>query len=444
MAVSTTQPQYTTASLYIGDLHPEVTEAVLYEFYRTVGPVASIRVCRDSVTRHSLGYAYVNFQNASDAERALDTLNFTPVKGVPMRIMWSRRDPALRKSGAGNIFVKNLDKAMDTKALFDTFSLFGNILSCKVAVDEEGKSRGFGFVHYETEDSAKTAIDRVNNMQIGNKTVYVAPFQKRNDRHQDQSRFTNVYVKNFPIDWTESNITEVFTKFGEITSQALNKDAKGRPFAFVNFESMDAAMKAVQQLHNREVANNSLVEGDAGMPNEGELDIPNGATDEKKEKKIRLYVQRAQSKTERQHLLKSKFTASQMSNGLDNRGRQQGTNLYVKNLEDSIDDEKLREMFEEFGNITSSKVMRNDKGVSRGFGFVCFSTNDEAHKAVDVMHLKLLNQKPLYVAYAEKRELRIQRLRARYQHPPPPAGMIPPGGQMFAPNQVNPMYSALI
>ena len=71
----------------------------------------------------------------------------------------------------------------------------------------------------------------------------------------------------------------------------------------------------------------------------------------------------------------------------------------MKYLDDDVNDEKLREMFAACGQITSAKVeMDKEKGVSKGFGYVNFSTPEEATKAVTELNGKTIGTKPLYVS----------------------------------------------
>ncbi|XP_043738838.1 polyadenylate-binding protein 1-like isoform X3 [Cervus elaphus] len=367
-----------------GDLHPDVTEAMLYEKFSPAGPILSIRVCRDVATRRSLGYAYINFQQPADAERALDTMNFEVIKGQPIRIMWSQRDPGLRKSGVGNIFIKNLEDSIDNKALYDTFSTFGNILSCKVVCDEHG-SRGFGFVHFETHEAAQNAISTMNGMLLNDRKVFVGHFKSRREREVELGaramEFTNIYVKNLHADVDEQRLQDLFSQFGKMLSVKVMRDDSGhsRGFGFVNFEKHEEAQKAVVNMNGREVS--------------GRL----------------LYVGRAQKRVERQNELKRRF--EQMKQ--DRLTRYQGVNLYVKNLDDSIDDEKLRKEFSPYGVITSAKVM-TEGGHSKGFGFVCFSSPEEATKAVTEMNGRIVGTKPLYVALAQRKEERKAILTNQY------------------------------
>uniref|UniRef100_A0A5B6ZGK9 Polyadenylate-binding protein n=1 Tax=Davidia involucrata TaxID=16924 RepID=A0A5B6ZGK9_DAVIN len=399
--------QLVTTSLYVGDLEVNVTDSQLYDLFNQLGQVVSVRVCRDLTSRRSLGYGYVNYGNPQDAARALEVLNFTPLNGKPIRIMYSHRDPSVRKSGAGNIFIKNLDKAIDHKALHDTFSTFGNILSCKVATDSSGQSKGYGFVQYDSEEAAQKAIEKLNGMLLNDKQVYVGPFLRKQEREMavDKTKFNNVFVKNLSESTTEEDLQKFFAEFGTLTSIVVMRDGDGNSkcFGFVNFENAYDAARAVEVLNGHKIDNKEW------------------------------YVGRAQKKSERELELKLRFEQS-VKEAVD---KSQGSNLYIKNLDDSISDDKLKELFSPFGTITSCKVMRDPNGISRGSGFVAFSTPEEASRSLFEMNGKMIASKPLYVALAQRKEDRRARLQAQFSQMRPVAmapsvaprmPMYPPGG----------------
>merc|ERR1719482_203255 len=340
-------------------------------------------------------------------------MNYTMIKGRPIRIMWSHRDPSIRKSGKGNIFIKNLDKSIDNKMLYDTFCTFGNILSCKIAYDEEGRSKGYGFVHYETEEAAETAIEKVDGKMLKDKIVYVGLFKRKVEREGEDGgvskRFTNIFVKNLEETVTEEEVRTAFTAFGEITSLALmmsdEDQSKSKGFAFINYGEPDHAKAATEEMNGKEIKGKTI------------------------------FVGRAQKKSERTAELKEKFDKIKQ----ERINKYQGVNLYVKNLDENLEDDAFRKAFEEYGQITSCKVMRDDKGHGKGFGFVCYTTPEEATKAVTEMNGKILASKPIYVALAQRKEQRRAQLEAqmaqrvqqsRMQNAQGPAmqGMYPPQG----------------
>ena len=70
-------------------------------------------------------------------------------------------------------------------------------------------------------------------------------------------------------------------------------------------------------------------------------------------------------------------------------------NLYISNLSFGISDADLNQLFSEYGEVSSAKVITDrETGRSRGFGFVEMSNDEEAEKAITV---RLLQQKLLWI-----------------------------------------------
>lgn len=270
--------------------------------------------------------------------------------------MWNQGD------SSSNVFIKNLKKSIGKNTIFDIFSGFGIILSLKIAVDEEGTSKGYGFIQFDTEKAANMSIEKVNGMLLQGKKVYVGKFIPRQERQKVKAY---VYVKNFGEDMDDDKLRDMFEPFGKITSHKILVKDDGetkRGFAFVSYECNDAAESACIALNGKEISDGKI-----------------------------MYVGRSQMKGEPRKSYNNNFE-------LENR---QGLNLYVSNLDETLDKEDLRKHFSHFGTIASTKVIVDREGCSKGYGFVCFKSAKEASRAVDDLNGTTLGSRKMNVAFAK-------------------------------------------
>jgi len=297
--------------------------------------------------------------------------------------MWWGNPTARFEDESPNLFVSHLPPTFDTSNMNELFSEYGQIFSCKVCITSDFKSKCYGFVSYDCPESATKALTEVDGKQIEeNYRIFVSRYVLKKDRKSVfESRnactkaYTNLYVKNFNSSITEDRLRKLFEKYGSVKNVRImrNKAGISKGFAFVSFFTHNEAQKALSCLHEH------VIEGT----------------------KDQLYVARAQRKPERI----SHAMVNHRAN-LQNNEKYRTCNVYVKNINDDVTEEDLRKLFSRCGIIRSLRIMKNN-GVSRGFGFVCFKTKDQAQLAIDQLKDFVFHNKPLYVGLAQTRNERF-------------------------------------
>ncbi|CAL1545698.1 unnamed protein product [Lymnaea stagnalis] len=261
------------ASVFVGDLHSDVTESDIYNKFSQIGTVLSIKVCRDASTGKSLGYGYVVYQDPEDAERAVEMFNFDVIQNQSIRVVMADK-ASLQHSLQGNVFVKNLDRSVDSNLLHRAFSAYGNILSCKVPHGKKG-SKCHGFVQFENEQAANAAIDGMNGTMFCGKKLYVGHFLNREQREPpaetppssgtSSSSLRTVYIKNLGHSVDSIFLKITCSPYGEVSNVKIIRDTDGssKGFAFVTFKRVEEAVKAIEMLNGKEIDGRILFAGPA-------------------------------------------------------------------------------------------------------------------------------------------------------------------------------------
>ena len=460
--------------LFVSGLDKKVNENMLYQLFNEYC-VSYIKIAKDHITRESFGYAFIGFKNKVKAEQALQNLNYSRLCQKTLRISWYNREPNnFRNHPENNIFVKNISKDVTPREFDEYFSKFGNIISAKIAEDEEGESMGYGFVLYENEENAKKAIAECHGKIWKNKKLFVCQFQK--NRPRKPLRFNNLYVRNIPKNWSEDDVRNYFSKYGEISSMLvkspdpskLNKNLPeekrkniiNHKYAFVCYKSLDGPaenavakvpyLKLFDESYNKKIEEfaeilrkqkvkeenvykcacyideNKLTEK-INNPRELKkiIDDFNKLIDDNegeyviKDKTDRLYCCQALKRSERDKKLKKLYERIKKKI----KKKYKFCNLYVKNLPADFTDQKLIDLFGKYGPIRSAKVVKNEissnylfiKKTIRVFAYVCYFEPSKAQEAKQQLKDKalIINGPRLYIDYHQNKEERTQFLKLK-------------------------------
>lgn len=185
------------------------------------------------------------------------------------------------------------------------------------------------------------------------------------DRSDVRRVFNNLYVKNYPDEFTEDDLNTLFSQYGRVSSLCAFNHPHGK-FAFVCYMSEDKndheygpmrAHEAIEKLNGKDMGGGK-----------------------------HLYVKPALSASKRKEEL--------LRETIKYKNSKKRCNLYVKNFDPTCTDKDLCEMFKDYGEIESVKLFPIDKP-EKAYAFVCFKTPDQAQQAMQYMQTRLMNGRQL-------------------------------------------------
>ncbi|KAM1155870.1 hypothetical protein ACFX13_027296 [Malus domestica] len=264
----------TCRSVYVGNIHPQVTEPLMQEVFASTGPLEGCKLIR----KDKSSYGFVDYFDRRSAALAIVTLNGRYLFGQPIKVNWayasSQREDT---SGHFNIFVGDLSPEVTDATLFACFSGYSSCSDARVMWDQKtGRSRGFGFVSFRNQQEAQSAINDLNGKWLGSRQIRCNWATKgatssddkqstdsksvveltngtsddgqekpNEDAPENNPQYTTVYVGNLSPEVTSADLHRHFHGLGAgvIEDVRVQRD-KG--FGFVRYSTHSEAAVAIQ------------------------------------------------------------------------------------------------------------------------------------------------------------------------------------------------------
>ncbi|CAM9685647.1 unnamed protein product [Phaeothamnion confervicola] len=279
-------------------------------------------------------------------------------------------------------------RCTDTDERVQMFEEQGKVVDAYVMTERDsGRSRGFGFVTFASEDDARRAIENMDGRDVDGRTIRVTHSQPAPDkqaRDYEQGEVPKVYVGALSEVVTTEDLMDLFAQHGQVTDAIVMTDRNtgaSRGFGFVTFSSQEEAMAAISALDGSELRGGKI-----------RVNVPMAP----REKPMRDGRQaRGSSSYDR---------AGGGGGDFEESGEPK---LYVGNLSFETSTEDLYSRFGQYGTITDAIVMTDrETGHSRGFGFVTFGDRGQAESAIQQLDGSDVDGRYIKVNFSRKRKPR--------------------------------------
>ncbi|XP_061681679.1 ELAV-like protein 1 [Syngnathoides biaculeatus] len=283
-------------NLIVNYLPQSMNQDELRNLFSNVGEVESAKLIRDKVAGNSLGYGFVNFVNASDAERAISSLNGLRLQSKTIKVSYAR--PSSDTIKDANLYISGLPRTISQQDLEDMFARYGHIINSRVLVDQaSGLSRGVAFIRFDKRAEAEDAIKELNghtppgssepitvkfaanpnqarNSQLMSQMYHGQPRRFAGPVHHQAQRFRFspmsvehmgggggasgassgwcIFIYNLGQEADEAMLWQLFGPFGAVSNVKVIRDFnsnKCKGFGFVTMNNYEEAAMAIHNLH---------------------------------------------------------------------------------------------------------------------------------------------------------------------------------------------------
>ncbi|XP_030947306.1 RNA-binding protein 208-like [Quercus robur] len=269
----------TCRSVYVGNIHVNVTEKLLGEVFQTAGPLAGCKLIR----KDKSSYGFVDYHDRTSAALAIMNLHGRQLYGQALKVNWAYTNNQREDtSGHFNIFVGDLSPEVTDATLFACFSVYPSCSDARVMWDHKtGRSKGYGFVAFRNQQDAQSAINDLTGKWLGNRQIRCNWATKGSTSSEDRQinenqnavvltngssdgsqenineeapennpAYTTVYVGNLSHEVTQAELHCQFHALGAGVIEEVRVQ-RDKGFGFVRYNTHEEAASAIQMANGR-------------------------------------------------------------------------------------------------------------------------------------------------------------------------------------------------